>query len=99
MPRARRWTDEQLVAAVAASRTLSEVCRRLGLRPGKYDVLRRHIQRLGLDASHIPRSAVGSPRTRTGWTEDDLASAVPRATPSRRSAAAWATRRTAGSIG
>jgi 5-methylcytosine-specific restriction endonuclease McrA len=76
MPRARSWTDEQLAMAVAASRTMSEVCRRLGLQPGKYDVLRRHIRRLGLDASHIPRSAVGSPRTRTGWTDDDLAAAV-----------------------
>jgi 5-methylcytosine-specific restriction endonuclease McrA len=62
--------------AVATSHTLSEVCRRLGLQPGKYDVLRRHIQRLGLDATHIPRSAVGSPRTSAGWTDDDLAAAV-----------------------
>ncbi|MGE3287063.1 MAG: transposase [Pseudonocardia sp.] len=35
MPRPRRWTDEQLAAAVAASRTLKEVCERLGLRPAK----------------------------------------------------------------
>jgi transposase-like protein len=75
MPRARSWTDEQLVAAVAASRTLSEVCRRLGLRPGKYDVLRRHIARLGLDAAHIPGSAVGSP-SRRRWTPADLETAV-----------------------
>lgn len=77
MPRARRWTDEQLVEAVASSRTLSEVCRKLGLRPGKYDVIRGHIVRLGIDASHIPRSAVGAGRTvRRSWTDEDLAAAV-----------------------
>jgi transposase-like protein len=76
MPRARSWTDEQLIAAVAASRTLSEVCRRLGLQPGKYDVLRRHIARLGLDATHIPGSALGSARTTRRWTDADLEKAV-----------------------
>jgi 5-methylcytosine-specific restriction endonuclease McrA len=76
MPRARTWTDEQLGEAVAAARTLSDVCRLLGLQPGKYDVLRRHIRRLGLDASHLPRAAVGSPRTNRGWSDDHLAAAV-----------------------
>jgi hypothetical protein len=76
MPRARSWTDEQLTAAVAASRTLSEVCRRLGLQPGKYDVLRRHIARLGLDASHIPGSAMGSRRVSRHWTDAELIEAV-----------------------
>lgn len=76
MPRARNWTDEQLTAAVAASRTLSEVCRRLGLQPGKYDILRAHIARLGLDAAHIPRSDVGVSRVRRRWSDADLAEAV-----------------------
>jgi transposase-like protein len=76
MPRARSWTDEQLVAAVAASRSLSEVCRRLGIRPGKYDVLRRHIVRLGLDASHIPFSGEGARQHRRSWSLEDLAEAV-----------------------
>ena len=76
MPRARSWTDEQLTAAVAASRTLSEVCTRLGIRPGKYDVLRRHIARLGLDASHLPRATAGSPRTSRRYTDEDLIEAV-----------------------
>jgi hypothetical protein len=42
MPRPRRWTDDQLRAAVAESTTLAEVHRRLGLAPGKYlsDVIR-----------------------------------------------------------
>jgi hypothetical protein len=77
MSRARSWTDEQLAAAVAASRTLSEICRRLGVLPGKYDLLRRHIARLGLDASHIPRSGVGAPRApRRTWSASDLAVAA-----------------------
>jgi hypothetical protein len=76
MPRARSWTDEQLIAAVAASRTLSEVCRRLGLQPGKYDVLRRHIARLGLDASHIPLSDAGAQQHRRSWSIEDLTKAV-----------------------
>ena len=75
MPQARSWTDEQLTAAVAASRTLSEVCRRL-VRPGKYDMLRRHIARLGLDASHIPLSAGGVRQHRRSWSLEDLAEAV-----------------------
>jgi hypothetical protein len=76
VPRARSWTDEQLTAAVAESRTLSEVCKRLGILPGKYDVLRRHIARLGLDASHLPRAGAGSPRTSRRYTDEDLIEAV-----------------------
>src|SRR5919206_4303165 len=76
MPRSRSWTDEQLAAAVAASRTLSEVCTRLGIRPGKYDVLRRHIARLGLDASHIPWSGEGARQHRRTWDLAVLAAAV-----------------------
>jgi len=76
MPRARSWTDERFVAAVAASRTLAQVHQRLGLRAGKYDVMRAHIVRLGLDASHIPRGVVGDTRRTRRWTDDDLRAAV-----------------------
>ncbi|GAA2566568.1 HNH endonuclease [Pseudonocardia hydrocarbonoxydans] len=76
MPRPRSWTDDQLAAAVAASRTLSEVHVRLGLRAGRYDSMRAHIARLGLDATHLPTAAPGSPRKRLSWTDDDLARAV-----------------------
>ncbi|MFP5022700.1 hypothetical protein [Pseudonocardia phyllosphaerae] len=74
MPRARRWTDAQLAAAVAASSRLSEVCRRLGIQPGRYDVLRAHIERIGVDASHLPGVREG--RRRRYWTDADLAAAV-----------------------
>jgi hypothetical protein len=76
MPRARSWTDDQLRDAVAASTTLAEVHRRLGLEPGKYAAMLRHIRRLGLDTSHIdltPRS-----RRRGQWTDGDLTAVVAR---------------------
>ena len=76
MPRPRSWTDEQLAAAVAASRTLAEVHARLGLRAGRYDAMRSHIRRLGLDASHLPTAGGDSPRARLRWRDEDLAEAV-----------------------
>jgi Zn finger protein HypA/HybF involved in hydrogenase expression len=79
MPRPRSWTDEQLIAAVAASRTLQEVHQRLGLKAGKYDLMRRHIERLGIDASHLPCAKVGeklqSGRARA-FNDDELVEAV-----------------------
>ncbi|MEQ3554218.1 hypothetical protein WIS52_27445 [Pseudonocardia nematodicida] len=74
MPRARRWTDAQLVDAVAASSRLSEVCHRLGIKPGRYDWLRAHIVRVGADASHIPAAAEG--RRRNQWTDSRLEAVV-----------------------
>lgn len=65
-----------MIDAVAASRTLAEVSRHLGLRPGKYDVLRGHIARLGIDASHLPRATAGSPRSSRRYTDEQLVAAV-----------------------
>jgi Zn finger protein HypA/HybF involved in hydrogenase expression len=76
MPRPRSWTDEQLIAAVAASKNLREVHDRLGLKAGKYDIMRKHIKRLGIDASHLPRASAGSPRSSRKFSDDDLISAV-----------------------
>lgn len=76
MPRPRSWTDEQLAAAVAASSTLSEVHRRLGLRAGKYELMRGHIARLGLVASHIPGADPDAGRRRRRWDDGELARAV-----------------------
>ncbi|MEV1296082.1 hypothetical protein [Pseudonocardia sp. NPDC049635] len=59
---------------MAASTRLSEVCRRLGVRPGRYDWLREHIVRVGADAGHIPGAA--STRRRQHWTDDQLAELV-----------------------
>jgi transposase-like protein len=54
---ARTWTDDQLIAALTHSRTIADVCRRLGVVPrgGSYEVVRRHIKRLGLDTSGFKR--------------------------------------------
>lgn len=76
MPRARSWTDEELAAAVAASSTLSEVHRRLGLRPGRYPLMRAHIARLGLNASHIPGAHPDAGRRRRRWSDEALTDAV-----------------------
>ena len=79
MPRPRSWTDDQLIAAVAASRNLKEVHERLGLKAGKYDILRRHIERLDVDASHLPGARVGE-KLRSGkvrkFSDDELTEAV-----------------------
>lgn len=48
--RPRRYSDEQLVRAVAESRTVSDVLRALGLVPsgGNYESVRTQLERLGL---------------------------------------------------
>ena len=77
MPRARRWTDEQLIAAVAASSRLSEVCHRLGIKPGRYDQLRKHIERVGADVRHIPGALDPEHRNhRRRYTDAELVEAV-----------------------
>ena len=78
MPRPLRWTDDQLRDAVATGRSLLEVCRLLGVPPGgrTYASLRRHITRLGVDVSHLPRLVGGTERTRRTWTDADLAEIV-----------------------
>jgi hypothetical protein len=55
MPK-RRWTDDQLSEAVKNSNNLAQVLRALGLKTGRYDFLRRHIARLGLDTAHLDMS-------------------------------------------
>lgn len=77
MPRTQRWSDAQLRDAVASSATLAEVSRKLGIIPGGYRTLRRHIARLGLDTSHFTNGNVtGARKLRRRWTDEDLASAV-----------------------
>lgn len=53
MPK-KRWIDEQLVQAVAQSRSARQVMAMLGLRPigGNYCTIRKHVARLGLSVSH-----------------------------------------------
>jgi hypothetical protein len=76
----RRWTDEALSRAVPTSQNLNQLCAALGVAAGAqtYALLRRHIERLGLDASHMP--VVERPRRRRQWSDDDLRAAVRRNT-------------------
>jgi hypothetical protein len=55
MPAHRKWTDLQLTEAVAASTSMAEVHRRLGLRVagGTQSSLFRHARRLELEISHF----------------------------------------------
>jgi hypothetical protein len=55
VPAHRTWTDAQLSAAVAASFSMAEVHRKLGLRVagGTQGSLFRHAARLNLDVSHF----------------------------------------------
>ncbi len=78
MPPPRRWTAEQLRAALAGARTLLEVCQRLGIPAGgqTYASVRREAVRLGLFEAH---AQLLTPRVRGGrkaWSDDDLRSAV-----------------------
>ncbi len=54
-PRPRSWSDEQLVAAVRNSKSISEVLEKLGLVPRghNYHTFYRHRERLGLDIGHF----------------------------------------------
>lgn len=56
--RPTRWNEQELRAAVPASRSIAEVLRQLGLRAagGNYDQVQRRIGELGLDTSHFSGS-------------------------------------------
>jgi hypothetical protein len=55
----RRWTDDDLERAVAASQSYAQTIRALGLVPagGNYDAVQRKIRELGIDTSHFNRTA------------------------------------------
>ena len=54
---ARRYSDDQLRAAVASSTNMASILRAIGLVPrgGNYETVRRHMADLGLDDRHLPR--------------------------------------------
>ena len=76
VPRVPGWTDDELTAAVAASTSYYQVCQRLGLVPGKYTTLRRHIARLGVDDSHLRAEVLPVVKRRRSWTDEQLAEAI-----------------------
>jgi transposase-like protein len=75
----RRWSDQELIEAVAGARSWKQVCDRLGLTPGGSTRarLRRRCAELGLDTSHVGVEPAGT-YNRT-WTDAQLVVAVARA--------------------
>jgi hypothetical protein len=54
----KRWSDEDLIAAIPVSKTYADVIRILGLSEksaGNWATVQKHIKRLGLDTSHFDR--------------------------------------------
>ena len=54
-----RYTEEQLIDAVATSKSIRQVLVKLGLAPkgGSYAVIKRYIKKLDLDTSHMTGQA------------------------------------------
>jgi 5-methylcytosine-specific restriction endonuclease McrA len=72
MPRPRRYTDEMLRLAVAESKSLAEVMRRLGIKPagGSHSHLRKRILREGMSTDHFQAHNIGRPPiNRKRWHE------------------------------
>lgn len=72
--RSRRWTDDQLRAAIRTSRSWRAVARALGLKgtsAGVIRTIRKHADRLELDVSHFTGQR--------SWSDDQLREAVQRA--------------------
>ena len=90
MGRPRSWTDEQLIEAVAASSSLTEVIERLGLAKGgaALTIIRRRMLELELDAPWLlrharsekwaadPDDAVAHAPIHGRWTKEELTMAV-----------------------
>ena len=60
MPRRIRYTETELRKVVAASRSVSEVLRGLGLRPagGNHATIKKYVRRWGIDTSHFDPDAI-----------------------------------------
>ncbi|WP_405799006.1 HNH endonuclease [Streptomyces sp. NBC_01506] len=90
-----RWTEDVLSPAVAASATMCEVLRRLGLDVvgGHHTHISRRVRSLGIDTSHFARpSDAGKPRRRRTSREllVEQEAAVARRVPGARLKAAMA---------
>src|SRR5689334_8751541 len=75
MPREARYGEEQVRAAVAGARSMSEALRQLGLRPagGNHQTLKKLIERYGLSTSHIdPYWSARGPRRESATPLDQI---------------------------
>jgi Zn finger protein HypA/HybF involved in hydrogenase expression len=76
---ARRYTDLQLACAVAESKNVSDVCRRLGIVPrgGNYSTVKRRIEGLGLSTDHFTSThRRNGRRVIEALSDDDFAALV-----------------------
>jgi hypothetical protein len=69
VPRQPSWIDQELIDAVDVSTSFTQVCDRLGLRPGA-------VARLKLETLHLDRRERTERRSRQRWTDECLAAAV-----------------------
>ena len=60
MSKQRKYTNDQLVEAVATSHSIRTVLEKIGLTPagGNYETVKKHIQELNLDTSHFLGQAI-----------------------------------------
>jgi len=65
MSKQRKYTDTELVKAVATSHSIRTVLEKIGLTPagGNYETVKKHIQELNLDTSHFLGQAILRNRT------------------------------------
>lgn len=58
----RKWTDDDLAAAIAASRTIADALRLMGLSvsPGNYKTVAKYVKLLGLSTDHHTGKAHGT---------------------------------------
>ena len=70
----RKWNDEGMAIAVAASKTYTEVMRRLGLgiSCGNWRTIKYAIERLHLDTSHMTGKAHGTTLPKNKRSLDDV---------------------------
>lgn len=81
----RRWTDQQLIAAIAAARSWTQVADMLGLAGGSSTTtIRGHAARLGLETAHL-----GAPRKQQPPVESMRPQAINLARAGSLLAAAW----------
>jgi hypothetical protein len=71
MPKARKWTDEELKLAVRNSHSLRTVIKKIGLIPagGNYEKVKKRIQELEIDIGHF---------TGKGWRKNRTFDFVPK---------------------
>jgi hypothetical protein len=77
----RKYTDEQLIAALPEARNMRQLLTALGLAPRgeNYENVWRHIAALGLDCSHLRQRSTYEHRSRLGSCTDlDIEEAVRR---------------------